>query len=286
MLQDVQGRLSELGIVTVPAAMGHDDRHHPAVFGWSQITRTVPVSNSAPGLSALTGAVSRAFVVDIDPRNNGRETWEGLIQGRSFSHDGLQTLTAGGGIHYWFRIPDGVHVGKRTHGLGPGVDVLGDGAAPTVAGTRKDGSFYTIRWGGLPDPPPWLLEMAPNRASKGREAVSEPLENGSACEDTRRLAEALRQACEAGDRLQVLTVLRRLTRAAEDGHTGLRDVMHQAATWYIEGRRALSDRDGKVRNGIGEDYIRMCETVLRGANFDQERDDPCSAMDLLRSFGF
>ena len=280
-LAELQTYLSSQGIVTVPARIGDDGRHHPAVFEWSRRTESVPVVPASQGLSVIAGDASRCVVIDIDPRNGGDETWERL----GWEIPETLTVRTPGGVHYYLRLPDGVYVGKRVHGAGPGVDLLGSGSAPTIAGTRPDGSTYHVDRAPLALLPVELLPAMPHTSSARSRTVADPPLDPSMCQETSDLAQVLREACEAGERIAVLTALRKLTRAGVDGHTGLRTAMTMAASWYVEGRRALSDRDGKVRHGIGEDYVRMCSTVLEGAVFPKS-SDPCAARDLLRSFGF
>jgi len=270
-IADLQAWLTTQGVVSVPARVGPDGRHHPAVYQWSEVKSTIHVNQNTQGLSVITGSASRAVCVDIDPRNGGNETWAEL--GVEVPET-LTVHTPGRGVHYYFRLPEGVHAGKRVHGLGRGVDLLGTGAAPTISGTRDDGTFYAVERHPLAVCPEWLVPRLPGGSSEGPQAVSEPPVTADTCSAMARLSSALRQDAAGGDRIETLTALRRLAKAARDGHTGFRQAVADAGPVYVGARAAKDAYDGGNRaETAGDDYVGLVKTVLRG--FVQGDKDPC-----------
>ena len=80
--------------------------------------------------------------------------------------------TGGGGLHYWFRVPDGVEVRNSAGKLGPGLDVRGDGGYVIVPPSlHASGKRYAWRnesnANGIAPAPEWLLELVrkPKRPS-------------------------------------------------------------------------------------------------------------------------
>ncbi len=67
--------------------------------------------------------LSDVVVVDVDPRNGGRDTFARLEaeRGPLWDHDPAIARTGGGGWHYVFAAPEGVRLPAK---LGPGVDLL------------------------------------------------------------------------------------------------------------------------------------------------------------------
>jgi hypothetical protein len=99
------------------------------------------------------------IVVDIDPRNNGAETWQKLSTGRT-----VNTLTSisgrgDGGFHLWLNRPADITLNTK---LGPGVDVKAGGKGYIVAPPSlhpDSGLPYT--WadqGDTTNPPEWLVD--------------------------------------------------------------------------------------------------------------------------------
>ena len=58
-------------------------------------------------IGIATGATSRIFVVDIDPRHGGDETWAALVSEHGKVPGTIEALTGGGGRPIYFRHPGG-----------------------------------------------------------------------------------------------------------------------------------------------------------------------------------
>lgn len=68
------------------------------------------------------GAASGVVVVDVDPRNGGGKTFEGLGIGKA---GGVEAESGGGGQHLFYAWPE--RSVKLPGNLGPGVDLVGEG---------------------------------------------------------------------------------------------------------------------------------------------------------------
>ena len=117
---------------------------------WTQLYRD-------HGVGVATGSGSGIFVLDVDVADDkgGDDTLADLEDRYGALPDTPTVLTPSGGVHYYFKIPDGIEIrndaGRR---LGQGLDIRGEGgqvvAPPTVRG------IDAYDW--LPDT--WQLEPA------------------------------------------------------------------------------------------------------------------------------
>jgi putative DNA primase/helicase len=109
-----------------------------------------------------TGQGSGIFVVDVDPKNGGDVSWNNLIR----QHGEVQTVsvrTGSGGMHYYFKYPEGFDIGNNSGRLGKGIDVRGNNGQVVAPGSiHPNGNKY--EWVVSPndhciDPPPqWILD--------------------------------------------------------------------------------------------------------------------------------
>jgi hypothetical protein len=91
-----------------------------------------------------TGKASGIIVVDVDPRHGGDDTLAVSEAKYSKLPDAPTVLTGGGGLHIYFRYPDGVaRVANSAGALGLGLDIRGDGgyviAPPSI---HESGNAY------------------------------------------------------------------------------------------------------------------------------------------------
>ena len=114
-------------------------------------------------LGIATGAVSGFFALDRDDKDGGDVTlaaWEA----EHGSLPGTLTQRTGNGVHYLFKMPDGIDIRNSQKKLAKGIDIRGTGgyicAAPTI---HFSGRQY--QWTGgelmnasqIADPPAWLI---------------------------------------------------------------------------------------------------------------------------------
>ena len=116
-----------------------------------------------------TGAESRIFVVETDTPEGHNVDGEASLRKLEAQHgplpETLMAISPSGSKHYYFRHPGGGiwisnSVGERGGGLGPGIDVRGDGGIMIAPPSVKPG-VGEYRWlNDLPiaDAPAWLIE--------------------------------------------------------------------------------------------------------------------------------
>jgi hypothetical protein len=130
-------------------------------------------------LGIATGAVSGFFALDRDDKDGGDVTlaeWEA----EHGSLPGTLTQRTGNGVHYLFKVPDGMDIRNSQKKLAKGIDIRGTGgyicAAPTI---HFSGRQY--EWIGcelldaaqIADPPPWLITKIQS-AAKTKKASAKP----------------------------------------------------------------------------------------------------------------
>jgi hypothetical protein len=114
---------------------------------------------------AVQCSQSGLAVIDIDPRNGGELTKENVEakHGKLYSH--VEQFTGGGGQHYVYSNPYGVH--GLPSKLGPGIDVKANGYIMVWPSLHVSGLLY--EWeassdpteGAVPSPlPDWLRDLA------------------------------------------------------------------------------------------------------------------------------
>lgn len=108
-----------------------------------------------------TGLESGIFVIDIDPKNGGTETWKRMTQDQKMPKT-LEVVTGTKGSHYYFEYPSAVAVTNSS--LGKGVDVRGEGGNIVIPPSiHPNGNTYLWAKGKTPDKvkpakaPKWMI---------------------------------------------------------------------------------------------------------------------------------
>ncbi|MGO7666523.1 phage/plasmid primase, P4 family [Rhizobium ruizarguesonis] len=99
-------------------------------------------------IGIATGRISNLLVIDVDQRNNGFETLEKAQAKLGKLPPTLVVKTGGGGEHYFYKLPK-KKIKKDSSGklVGPGVDILTDGAFVVAPGSVHL-SGETYKWKG------------------------------------------------------------------------------------------------------------------------------------------
>jgi putative DNA primase/helicase len=129
------------------------------------------------GIALATGKVSGVFVLDVDIKNDagGDDTLRELEHKHGELPETVQSKTASGGSHYFFKYPES-GIGSNASIVGKGLDVRGDGGyvvAPPSPGYAWEVSHHPddITFAKAPE---WLLEAA--RRTKKAQDLSKPEE--------------------------------------------------------------------------------------------------------------
>jgi putative DNA primase/helicase len=101
------------------------------------------------------GRQTGIFVLDIDPRNGGKRTFDRLIKKHGELPPTLMARTGGGGWHYFFKYESGL-----SSTLGPGIDVKKDGYVVAAPSLHPSGGHYLLSSLETPiaDAPAWVVE--------------------------------------------------------------------------------------------------------------------------------
>ncbi len=113
-------------------------------------------------IGIATGSASGFFVVDIDPRHGGKESFQELVKQYGMFSKTMASNTGGGGFHLFFKENE-LKISNRTNVL-PGIDVRGEGgyivAPPSY---HQSGAQYTwtknLKDSAIQEAPAWLLEL-------------------------------------------------------------------------------------------------------------------------------
>lgn len=83
----------------------------------------------------ITGAQSKIFALDVDPRNGGDASFEALIHKVGPWPWTTAARTGGGGSHYYFKWPEGLDIPAMLE-LDDGLEVIGEGHVLVAAPSR------------------------------------------------------------------------------------------------------------------------------------------------------
>jgi len=159
---------------------------------------------SSANVGIKTGKVSGIVVLDIDPKNGGDESLEGLIMDYGPLPATVEVLTGSGGRHIYFNYPGGQKISDKNGSIAPGLDIKADGgqvvAPPSL---HPNGRRYEWELSSHPDDmplanmPDWLLALInnPNAETSSKPALSEdaPIPEGARDSTLTRIAGSFRR---------------------------------------------------------------------------------------------
>lgn len=128
----------------------------------------------------LTGRQSRLFVLDVDKKNGGDETFEDLILKHGRFPDTWQQITGTGGWHLFFRYPN--FEVRNAAGLFPGIDIRGEGGQVAAPPSIHPDTGKAYEWDGateieqipMAEAPLWLLDVLHARLDYRKPHVEVP----------------------------------------------------------------------------------------------------------------
>lgn len=136
----------------------HDATRDPAVL--ARMAAIAPGAN----VGVATGEQHGIFVLDIDKRSGGLQSWAKLVAIHGEPSATFTVRSGGGGLHLYWKYPsDGRRVRSRSPGVPhvPGVDIKGDGGMVTGPGSiHKSGGLYEIVDDApVAEAPGWVLDL-------------------------------------------------------------------------------------------------------------------------------
>lgn len=125
--------------------------------------------NPDANVGIATGRRSGVFVLDVDPKNGGMESFEELINMHGQFPNTWQQVTGSKGLHLFFRYP--AFPVTNAAGILPGIDIRGDGGQVVAPPSIHPDTGATYEWDGLEEieqvrvaeAPLWLLDMLQSR---------------------------------------------------------------------------------------------------------------------------
>ena len=250
----------------------HERSKKPVFLEWQNIATTdesmitkwwtqQPLCN----VGIATGRKSDMFVLDVDPKNGGDESYETLIARHGQFDDTWTQITGSGGKHLFFRMP-AFDIGNKV-GIMPGIDIRGTGGQIVAPPSIHPDTGKRYMWDGLREPgeagaplaeaPGWLLDMLlPKVAPGGVKSVEPQIRHGQQHMALVSLAGQLRRMGLTGDEIFPSLWAVNVSRCERPGpESNIREIAHSMMR-YQPGDRSLA----KVAN-----------TLWREAHFAEEK---------------
>ena len=122
----------------------------------------------------------RFFVVDVDIKSGGEETWDMLRAQHGALPETIEQLTGTGGKHILYLLPDFPVLNSQGK-IGPGIDIRGTGGYIVAAPSIHPDTKRPYEWDGLAEienqkllpAPPWLLKLL--QQSEARAQAPKPI---------------------------------------------------------------------------------------------------------------
>ena len=114
-----------------------------------------PIANPA----MPTGYLSGIFVLDVDQDKWGFGSLEALEEKHGELPATFTVKTGGGGLHYYFKLPQNVEIRNSAGKLGRGLDVRGEGGYVLLPGSTTDSEYEVLERHPIADAPAWLVDL-------------------------------------------------------------------------------------------------------------------------------
>ena len=162
------------GLRVVPIPPGC--KYPKGIKNWEQLATDDPAritkywtNHPTHGIGIATGPLSGVFVVDIDPKDGGDDSFDALEARHGALPETVETLTGGGGRHLFYRWPEGADIRNEASGtLGVGIDIRGINgqvvSPPTIHPETGRAYMFEIEHDLLDgaviaDAPQWLIDL-------------------------------------------------------------------------------------------------------------------------------
>jgi hypothetical protein len=137
----------------------------PRIKGWKDAATTDPEQIRGwwaqfPHANIGIATGRGLLVVDVDKHKDGVKKLRELFAAHAPFPDTLIAKTQSDGLHFFFKLPDGVKLASGTDKLGYGVDVKCEGGL--VVGAGSIGKIGAYRWDcdkPIADAPQWIIDL-------------------------------------------------------------------------------------------------------------------------------
>lgn len=165
VLEQAAWGYAQLGWYSLPVLANKEPASELVPHGFKDASMDSDVLNrwfrTHPDLNIGVVVPAGYFVLDVDPRNGGDETFDDLQARHSKLPDTLTQRTGGGGLHCWFRLRPGQRPRKR---LGAGLDIKKPEAGYVIVWPSRtsgnyewlDCEFPELEY--IAEAPEWLIE--------------------------------------------------------------------------------------------------------------------------------
>ena len=155
------------------AACSSSGKHPACAHGFKDASKELKTCTSwfekdNRNIGIKTGKETGLFVLDIDPRNGGFQSLDALEEQHGRLPETLVAETGGGGLHYYFKYPEGKDIKSRSN-VYPGIDIKADGgyvvAEPSIHSSGQPYAFRDaeeVSLDQLMHAPEWLLDLIEN----------------------------------------------------------------------------------------------------------------------------
>jgi Bifunctional DNA primase/polymerase, N-terminal/AAA domain/Primase C terminal 1 (PriCT-1) len=173
------------------------------------------MAEAAANVGIATGATSRVFVLDVDPRHGGDERLTELERQYGPLPRTTEAATGGGGRHLFFTYP-GTRISSQP--IAPGLDVKGDGGYVVAPPSVTTGRYRWVVPRDEVEPveaPGWLLDFVsepPPSAAAPAECEVEVLREGCRNDALYRLARRLHARGRSEEQIHAALVTENLMR--------------------------------------------------------------------------
>jgi putative DNA primase/helicase len=254
-----------------------------------------PRANWGMRTGDLESGGSGNFVVDIDQRSGGFETWEQLRVDHPEPLETVTVATGGGGQHLWFINPYGVKIKSDDGVLGPGVDIKGDGGYVLIPPSATEREYkFELKPGDVQvsQPPRWILQNLNGhmggkivKNAPVRERMGEEIHQGERHSALTSYAGALRNAGLTEDEIRASLLTIRDSRFADGDHPITDEEIDAVVEWVFKKQRdyAFSDLGNAERFlAMHSGDVRYCFEWERWLVWDGQRWAVDKNADLTR----
>lgn len=97
---------------------------------------------------------SGIVVIDVDKRNSGLSNWQAICEEHDIDTNTLQTITPSGGLHIFYKAPEGVKITNYSPWKDLGIDIRADGGYVLLPPSKTNYGDYKFHLEEINEPIP------------------------------------------------------------------------------------------------------------------------------------